>query len=348
MKRLLSVFLSLLFLLSLCACSPNNNPAEPQNATEPVVEPTSEPSEEPTEVPGEVLSTDYITINGIAVDNSYKDDDGRPIKLVFLLYTLSTNDRNLKIDSNYTTLTINGVNSYSSEHYPVAKETTKYMPNYLYTSYLTDVYIGEEVNVIATFKIPEADLAEGRSITVIDDQLPDAEKLRMNTDMIEHFLTGKMLAEKYDKVGCAVESKLRNDPPDYLERVIDGVHVCVGPLNCLCNYPCQLSCYVNNTTYTVSFWLDPSQSNLYRFSVRTSLGTENSGWAKATKGYIICTYDSNGAKIEIPYTIDSNKFNANPARYFEIVDTDAGEYKFTEYIVELISLDLIKAFDVMG
>lgn len=69
-------------------------------------------------------------------------------------------------------MTINGANSYDSDHFANAASAHEYMPGYLYTSYITDVYVGSSVNVMATFKIPEGDLAPGRTITLEDTQIP--------------------------------------------------------------------------------------------------------------------------------------------------------------------------------
>lgn len=342
-------------MLSLCSCSKQETP-EPTTP-----EPTTP---EPQEESGEVISTDYMEVLGLSVDQSYKDTDGKPLSLVFLLFKLSTNDQNLKINSNFIRMTINGVNTYTSEHLQAAKNTTKYMPNFLYTSYITDVYIGESVNVIATFRIPEADLAPGRSITISDDRIPDAEKIRLSTDMINFCYSSKMIAQKYDKEGYKTEDDLRIASAELYCTSIGSTSVYIDAEGCLvanceggqCYYPREQvtddiktiwKCYVNNTEYVVSFWNEcgyqgPKHTEWHAFSVKSSLGTENGGKFEVKKGYIICKYDSNGAVIEIPYTFDSQKFYANPEKYSD----PSNPFYPLPTSVELISLDLVKAFDI--
>ena len=47
-------------------------------------------------------NTDYMTINDICVNDSYTDENGSSLRMVYLFYTLNAKDTNLKIDSNGT------------------------------------------------------------------------------------------------------------------------------------------------------------------------------------------------------------------------------------------------------
>ena len=71
------------------------------DTTEPPVTETPEPEE--TRVAG----NEYVTIDGICVDDSYRDDEDSPIRMVYLFYTVTAGEENLKVDSIYTDLTIN-------------------------------------------------------------------------------------------------------------------------------------------------------------------------------------------------------------------------------------------------
>ena len=155
-------------------------------------------------------STDYMTVDGICVDDSYAEDDSS-LKMVYLFYTLTAAKENLQIDSKYTTLTVDGANSYQSDNYANNAAAAKFAPNYYYGSYLRDVYTGESKQVSATFKIPEGDLAAGKTITLSDDQIPEADKLELKTDDIQHFENGEAIAKAMDPEGYAAEMEKRKE-----------------------------------------------------------------------------------------------------------------------------------------
>ena len=67
MKKLLSILAAVTLLVSLAACG--NNAGTPSST-----------EDSPNDV--QTIGNDYITINGICVDDSYQDDDGSPHKLV--------------------------------------------------------------------------------------------------------------------------------------------------------------------------------------------------------------------------------------------------------------------------
>lgn len=359
MKRLIYTVVLLMLLLTLSSCGSSKpaseEPSGSGNAVLNSVEPT-EPAEAETQT---VLKSDYMSIEGIAVDDSYSDPDGKPLNLVFLFYKLSSPDVNLTIDSCGTKLTINGTNTYSSEFLPIAKEATKLMPNYVYTSYLTDVYVGETVSVAATFLIPRGDLTEGKIIQLADDQIPDSEKIRLNTDLIVHFASPKKIAYQFDEAGYEAESYLRDYSQSFFGAVVDGVYEEISPAECLTALcaisdgalASQWSCYVNNTTYSVSFYsIGEDDFDIMewddngRFLVQTSLGTENGGFFKVKQGYIFCRYESNGAVIEIPYTFDQEEFERNPEKYI----APGSRFIVTGECSKLIHLDLVRTFDALS
>ena len=345
MKRFFSILVALIILFSLCACSMQITEA-----------PTSERATE-SEC---VTSNQYFSFIGLAVDESYEDPDGKPLTLVYLLYTIKTDDVNLEIDSVGTEMTINGINTYSPEHLPTCKDnTTKYMPNYLYTSYITDVYMGETIKVTATFRIPKAELTEGRTITLADDQIPEIQSIRLKTDLIKTFSKSIDIAKEYDRDGYNKETTLRStisnwsvESKNWYFHVDDMFDIAFQTAH-------EWSCVVNNTTYWVSLWNDwdyrdentsdweEATKYCYRFLVRTGLGTEAGGWFSVSRGYIICTYDTNGAVVEIPWTFNEDKLRDDPDRYWNWESTGNGvSYTYYPECIELVSLDLIAAFDI--
>ena len=238
----------------------------------------------------------------MCVDNSYIDKDGGPLKLVYLFYNFIATDENLKIDSKYTKLTINGKNTYSSDHFSSTASAMKFMPNYYYSSYIEDVYLGASQLVAATFYIPEADLTAGRTITISDSQIPGCEDIFFYTDDIEFFKSGEEIAKKIDPDGYA-EIMVAFDEADaettrLVKSQINGFY---------------WWCYVNYTTYEVEFW---SENN---FEVRSSLGVTNQGTYSVRNGYIFCTYYSNGTTIRIPYEIVNGDVEMDLADAFDVM-----------------------------
>ena len=254
MKRLLTLLLCAGMALSLCACGGS----APETSAAP-------------ERGDEALTSGVVSIDGICVDDSYVEEEGSPLKMVYLLYTVTAADSNLETDSKYTELTINDSNTYESEHY--GPEQCKYMSSYYYSSYIEDVYVGTSLKVAATFKIPEGDLAPGRTITLSDSQIPDMEALRLSTDDIQRFADQEEMAQAMDPEGYAAEMNRRAeadaDTQEQVKSLINGYY---------------WSCYLNSITYELEFWAKDN------FEVRTSLGTSSTGTYSVRNGYIFCTY----------------------------------------------------------
>ena len=305
MRKWTILLLTAALALSLSACGGGNTPpADSGNAAsnEGTAGPdtSATPEAEEPETLASVTTTDYMTIDGICVDDSYQDEDGSPLKMVYLLYTLTAPEENLQIDSTYTTLTINDANSYESEHDPSAP-AIRYMPNYYYSSYIEAVYMGTSLQVAATFLIPEADLAPGRSITLSDSQIPDVDKIRLSTDDIEHFGSSKELAQAMDPDGyetvMVAYEEADAETTAQVKELING-------------YYWQF--YVNNTAYELEFWAENN------FEVRTSLGTSNSGTYSVRNGYLFCTYPDTGYTIEIPYEFADGDISLDLTDAFDV------------------------------
>ena len=253
------------------------------------------------DAPSVTLETDHMKINGICVDDSYRDKDNSPLRLVYLFYSFTATDKNLEIDSVYTKLTINGTNSYTSEHYANTASAMGFMPDYLYTGYIQKVYLGSSVNIAATFMIPEGDLNSGRSITLSDSQNPDAEKIFFYTDDLQHFSSGEEIAEAIDPEGykkaLMAYEEADSSKTAQVKELINGYY---------------WWCYVNNTKYEIEFWADNN------FEVRTSLGVTNSGTYSVRNGYLFCTYSSNNYTVRIPYEIKDGDVNMDLIAAFDV------------------------------
>lgn len=289
MKKLIMIVLSFAMLLILCACGGNSQPATSTTEDSNSIQEEETPKQESV-----VISNDYITIDGICANDSYRDENDSPIRTVYLFYTLSANESNLEIDSKYTTLTINENNSYESEHSPYL---CKLATSYYYSDYIEDVYMGTSLKVVATFKIPEADLEAGRTISIADNQIPDIDKIKLNTDSIQHFNSDEEIAEAMDLEGYTKEMAKHEAADEETTALVK---------NNLNGY--YWSFYLYNMSHEIEFYAENN------YEIRTSLGT-TTGTYTVSNGYIVCTNSETQAVNEIPYTFDGNEL---------ILDTIAG------------------------
>ncbi len=331
MKKLLSIIMAGLMLLSLCACSAGNTTPPAANSPEEVTAaPTAEPTEEP---PKDVRETDYAKIEGIYSQTNYEDPDGKPLTMVYMGVIVKTPDKNLRVTSIGMKMTVNGVNTYSSDKYLHINYVTSFMPNYLYTRVMTDVYMGEEVKLLYTFKVPKAELEAGRRITFESSEIPDMDKISFDSASIIAFHS-REIPGILDPLGNTEEIKLRGGAPETIEEYGVDLWLTSFPdyddgrfyLAWSEGYPgTEYTFFANDTVYTIRFYHDDRDS----FVVDTSIGISNGGTFKVTSGYVILTYDTNGEEVYIRYVVDKTKYT-DPEHWYDCV---------TFYFVE--------AFDVM-
>lgn len=297
MKKIIALLLCLAMAMALCACGSTTEVGENTEATVGTEAPIET---QPVETePVMASATEHMTIHGICVDNSYVDDDGSPLKMVYLFYTLTAGDTNLEIDSTYTNMTI-GANTYQSANYANSAAVCSYTSSFYYGSYIEDVYVGTSLQVIATFKIPEGDLTGGKTITLEDYQIPDEELILMTTDEIQFFESPEEMAAAMDPAGYEQEMYAR-EPADaetekQVKDLINGYY---------------WSFYVNSTSYEIEFWADNN------FEVRTAFGT-NGGTYTVQNGYIFCTYSGTGYTIEIPWVFANNDVDLDVVEAFDV------------------------------
>ncbi len=278
MKKLLSLALAILMVCTFCACG-----------DEKAVEP---------EKPKTVTSTENFKLDGLYVDDSYRDSDNSPRRALYMFFTIDAKSQNIDIDSKYMDITIGDTNTYSSEVIP--SKFCTYAPNIYYGGYIENVYVGESKKVATVFLVPEGDLVEGKDITIKDSQIPGIEEVRFSTSDIVHLEGDESICEQVDPEGCA-EIREKFEPASaeveaQVKNLINGYY---------------WEAYVNPTWYEVEF----SAPN--NFVVKTSLG-ENGGTYSVRKGYIFCTYSSNGVTVEIPYEIVSGDVQLDLGEAFAI------------------------------
>ena len=248
----------------------------------------------------EITQTTHCTLDGVYIDNSYENKDNSSLKLVYVCYTAHTDDQNLKLSSKLSNLTFDSGNTYSSSHYP--KSCTDYMPNYHSSDYIEDVYIGQSLKVVSVFEVPVGEFNTGDFFTVAPYGLPDGEVLKIRPETVQYFDTSKELAETADPTGY--EETLQNhEAAD--QQTTAKVKAAINGY--------KWSFYVNSISYEIEFF----SPNRFELRVR-ALNVKNGGTYTVQKGYVVCTYDSNGAVVEIPYSFGPDDIDLRVTDAFDV------------------------------
>lgn len=241
-----------------------------------------------------VMSTETISIDSVCVDDDYRDNDNSSLRLVYVFMTIGPTEENRQVSSNCIQMCIGGVNVYTSQWYPV----NEYADSYYYSTYMEDVYTSEQLKLVATFEVPEGDLSGRKDISITDSNLPaEVENIHFTTDDIQHY-SGDLAITK------AV------DPDGYAHAMAQRAPADAATVIKVRNYITQhtFHLYANYTSYRLSF-------NGNNFTLKTDLGS-NSGTYVIQKGYIACTYSSNGYTLEVPYTIEDGKIDLDTSAAF--------------------------------
>lgn len=295
MKKILLLFLAFIICLSLCACGDEAQLSNTEEESRTIETTEAEPEKLAT-----VWETAHCSLEGIYVDNGYVDDDNASLKMVYVCYTVSTADQNLKVSAKYSDLTFESGNTYESGYN--RKAVCDYLPNYYSTNYLEELYIGDSLQVVCTFLVPYAEFNADGVITVHPNGIPSEEVLSVMSDEVEFFDSAEELAQSVDPEGYA-EILALHEPAD--EETCNKVKEAINGY--------YWSCYVNSTSYEVEFWAP----NNFEVRVR-ALNVANGGTYTIQKGYIVCTYDDNGDAIEIPYSWEDGEINLDCVAAFDI------------------------------
>ena len=293
MKKTISLLLALVMCLSLCACG-----GEGGNETN---APTTEPTETTVPAPLTVTETAHCILDGVYVDNSFEDEDYPSMKMVYVLYTVFTNDTNLRISSKSSDIIFESGNTYSSETYSMAMDD--YMTSYYSSDYIEDVYIGTPLKVMSMFLVPQGEFSASEIITIQPYGLPEGEELKVAASDVQFFDSPEALAEAADPEGYAEAVRLR-EPAD--DATVTKVR------NSINGYYWKF--YVNNTYYEIEFYA-PN-----RFEVRVrAYNIANGGTYEVRNGFVVVTYDSNGTSVEIPwYWGEDGTIRLNPTAAFDV------------------------------
>ncbi len=259
---------------------------------------------EVTNEKGEVLSSTYITIDDIFINDSYVNKNNPDVKEVCLFYTLSTQDKNLSASSASIHIKINDMNDYSSyDGFNMLDATESSLtPNFYYSRYVENINVGSSKKFLATFKIPEGDLQGGKSIKLMDNNIPDIDKISFSTDFIKHAINYDEIAKTVDLDGYNKEMDLRS-PAD--EKTINEVNKQLSDA--------YVTFFANNIYYRMEF----GTSNDFTI---TAGSLSNNGIYIIKKGYLALSYD-NGAtiKVYVPYEFNqSGELTIHPETAFDV------------------------------
>ncbi|MBQ4556222.1 MAG: hypothetical protein IJA60_01060 [Clostridia bacterium] len=284
MKKIISLILVLVMMFTFAACSSDENtPADTEgdSAVVTTTEETTVATTEPVDV--NVTETENLKLDGIYVDSATVVEEGTPLRMVYVFFTLKPQNANMKMDSKYTKMTIGESNVYDSDFY---KGSCDYMPNYYYASFIEDVYVGTEAKLALTFKIPEGDLKGGKTITFSDSDFP-VKDLKLTTDEVIFCENVEKIAEAADPEGYA-DMTYKFAPAD--DATVQKVK------NSINGY--YFTFYVSAGTQVMKTEIHFNAPN--KFEVKSQFGS-NSGTYDVRNGYIFCTYNSNNNTVEIPY-----------------------------------------------
>ena len=306
-KKILALLLALLLCGSLAACGGGSQTAEKTEevqSTKSSDKLSDSETEEETEftepVPTAQTKTDHCELERICVDRSYTDKDNSSLKIVYVFYTVSTQNQNLKVSSKLSQLVFDSGNSYSSEH--LSKSCTGYMPNYYNSNYIENIYVGQSLKVVSTFLVPDGEFATGELFTVMPNGLPSGETMKFASADVEYFDSPEELAQTVDPEGFAqMEEKHQVADAQTTAQVKNAVN----------GY--QWSFYVNSTSYEIEFFA-PN-----RFEVRVrALNVCNGGTYTVENGFVVCTYDNSDLQVEIPYEMKPDDIDLKVTDAFDV------------------------------
>jgi len=232
----------------------------------------------------EVLQSDHFTVDGIYVDSAYQDKDGSSLKMVYLFATVSAQEENMSVPG-FMSMTVGATkegegNVYSSKWF---QDATKMARSYYYSNIQKDVYVGESIKVLYTFKVPEGDLGEGKAISLSSATIPGIEEIHFTTDTIVAAEGGDAIAQQADPEGYEEELKAREDAD------ADTTAAVQKALNDYEFYGSTIG-----LSYRISF----SAPNNFELIEPLS----NHGTYTVKNSYIELEYTDNGMTTLIPYT----------------------------------------------
>lgn len=296
MKRIIALLLAMVMMLSFAACGAGADVESTVAPTTTVPETTAAPTEPP-----KTMETDKVKIDGFFANTSHTESDGSPLKMVYVFLTFKSSESNFQVDSKYTALTI-GSNKYESDFY---KNSCQYMPNYYYSSFLEDVYVGNEFKLALTFKVPEGDLKPGKEVILSDSGMP-LDGLRFSTDDLVICNDVAEIGAAVDPAGSAKVEKARamadEATTNKVRNAINGYY-----------FEFYVSVGTNVLKYELEFYAPD------KFEVRTPYLTNN-GTYEVHNGYVFLYYVTSDTPVEVAYEFENGDIAMYCADAFNIYE----------------------------
>lgn len=222
-----------------------------------------------------VLESDHLKVDGIYVDESFKDEN---LALVYMFYTVKAKDANIELASSSSTLKVNGTNSY--EGVVDSKFIPKYT-NYYYGTVIKKIYVGKEYKMCSTFKIAKGELSEPKEVTINNFEISDLDKIKFKTDDIKKMESLEKISEDLDS------STFQTKYDELQDKVADVDSSTVNKVkNDLNGY--YFDFYVNVGTKLAKYKIEFDSPN--KFTVSTTMGISNSGTYDVKKSALILNY----------------------------------------------------------
>jgi len=239
------------------------------------------------------METEYIKIDGIYVDESFKDKN---LSLVYLFYTVNANSENMKLSTVGLNMKINDTNKYSST---VEKDLIPYYTNYYYGDIVKTIYVGNSYNMCSTFKVPKGDLKDSKKVKLENSNIKDINKIEFTTDDIKTMENFNKIAENLDKE--TFEKKYKEEQnkiakadktrESKVKQYINGGYY---------------EFYVTIGTKIAKYKIEFTSPN--KFVVSNSYGLSNNGTYSVKKEAIILKFP-NGMTNTLYYTYEKGEVN---------------------------------------
>ena len=249
-----------------------------------------------------VLSNDDITIDGIFVDDSWRDKDSESSRLVVAVYTLTPSSENLKTTADDLNLIVgdnryDGYEHHNDDDLMLPNYWKKHLVNCYSSNIIQDLYAGDTHKFFTFYRIPQVNLEE-TEIEFDHDEV-DASKLHMTSDQIIICEDTEALVKQADPEGY-------EKTQDALTPVSDSEAAAVRN---------ALNGWMYTSYSKISTELAFTGVNTFELSITVGGSTvSREGTYEVTKGYLLGTYPGvDNPTIMVPYweADTENGYDAN-------------------------------------
>lgn len=258
------------------------------------------------------FKSNNLQIDGVYVDDSFEDEN---LDLLYVFYTVKADEKNLRLASTSIDIKVNGSNEYTPT--TIKEQIPKYS-DYYYSDFIEDIYVGKELKMVSTFKVAEGDLTGSKDITLEDLDVPDIDKIKINTDDVKRMENVAKICEDLDKDIYDVKYKAEQD---LLAEVDESTE---KKIKTLINGS-YLEHNVNTGKTFLKYKIEFESPN--KFTVSNTY-LSNSGTYEIKVGYIALKYNnSDAATIFLRYALEDGDITVSNMneQFATFVDYDPRE-----------------------